>query len=582
MRASVAKGDLVCQVHGRAGKQARPGLRRAVGSPLLALLVPGALLSFSSPAAAAHTSPQSQRVLVPGLAYQPVWLAADPQGDVYVSATNNGTISEIRAGTDRSSTILWGLNGVTGLTVDRAGNLFFAAAGQVNEVPAGTTTPVPLNFQGLLYAVGVAVDNNGDVFAADSYGPGKVEELPAGSVTPIILPLSNPQPTSIATDAAGDLYVFEYGGHVAEIAAGSTTSQILPFTFGVDSAGTVDPAGNVFATDSYHQTVTEYAAGSWTPSVLPFGNQLSYPTTIAVDAKDDVFVPNAADQPLELTRGSSAPITLGPPALSMGPVAADSRGQAFFAAQQSTEDSNGNVTTTSVIDELSQHRRPTVRYTGGAAILGLAVDGSGNLYFVTGGSGVQVLMPGATTPTTLFGSSISGATSVAVDNAGDIFVVEGYYGPVEEIRAGTPEPTTLPFPQLYGASGIAVDGAGDVFVTLNPATYLPSSVLELPTGSQSATTLAFPGLSGLSGVGADAAGDVVVASTGTGQIGYLAHGSTTPTVLPFTGLGGQSVGGPTGVAIDGNGDVFETDGALGLSELTGPLLAGPGIAQHYP
>jgi serine/threonine-protein kinase len=134
----------------------------------------------------------------------------------------------------------------------------------------------------------------------------------------------------------------------------------------------------------------------------------------------------------------------------------------------------------------------------------------------------------------------------------------------------------LPFPQLYGATGIAVDGAGDVFVSLNAASYLPSSVVELPAGSQSVTTLAFPGLSGFSGVATDAAGDVVVASGGTGQIGYVAHGSTTPTVLPFTGLGGPGVGGPSGVAIDGHGDVFETDGALGLSELPGPL---PGAAH---
>jgi streptogramin lyase len=542
-----------------------PALIGRLAAPLLAVVVSVAAFGFGAPAAMARAWPRSQRVLVPGLPYQPVWVAADRRGDVYISSDGDDTISEIRAGTDKTSTILWGLKGVAGLTVDRAGNIFFATGGGVDELRAGTSTPVPV-IQGLNEAIGVAVDSRGDVFAADFYGAGKVEELKRGSVNPITLPLTNPQPMSIATDAAGNLYVFEYSGHIAEIAAGSTTPQILPFTFGVDSGGTVDAAGNIFATNSFECTVTEYAAGSWTPTALPFGNDGCDQTSIAVDARDDVFAPDGGlYEALELRHGSAGPIGLGS-ALSIGPVATDSMGDAFFAAQQLTSDSSGNTTSAWLIEEISRHGHETVRYTGPDQVFGLAVDRSGNLYFVTDGSGVQVLAPGATAPTTLFGSSISGATAVAVDNAGDIFVVEGYYGPVVEIKAGTTEPLTLPFPQLYGAQDIAVDAAGDVFVSLNAASYEPSSILELPAGSQSVTTLPVPGLSGIEGIATDPAGDLVIASTGTNQIGYLAHGSVTPVILPFTGLIS-----PESVAIDGHGDVFETDFALGLSELTGPL-----------
>ena len=52
----------------------------------------------------------------------------------------------------------------------------------------------------------------------------------------------------------------------------------------------------------------------------------------------------------------------------------------------------------------------------------------------------------------------------------------------------------------------------------------------------------------------DTAGDVYVTDGGNKQVLKLAAGSSTPTVLPFTGLNG-----PGGVAVDTAGNVYVLD-----------------------
>ena len=52
----------------------------------------------------------------------------------------------------------------------------------------------------------------------------------------------------------------------------------------------------------------------------------------------------------------------------------------------------------------------------------------------------------------------------------------------------------------------------------------------------------------------DTAGDVYVADTGNNRVLKLAAGSSTQTVLPFTGLHD-----PDGVAVDTAGDVYVAD-----------------------
>ncbi len=109
----------------------------------------------------------------------------------------------------------------------------------------------------------------------------------------------------------------------------------------------------------------------------------------------------------------------------------------------------------------------------------------------------------------------------------------------------------LPFtPGLHTPGGVALDTAGDVYV----ADTGNNRVVKLAAGSSTQTVLPFTGLQNPDGVAVDTAGDVYVADMQSDKVLMLAAGSSTQTVLPFTGLTG-----PTSVAVDTAGDVYVTE-----------------------
>lgn len=118
----------------------------------------------------------------------------------------------------------------------------------------------------------------------------------------------------------------------------------------------------------------------------------------------------------------------------------------------------------------------------------------------------------------------------------------------------------LPFGGLNTPHGVAVDAAGNVYVADTGA----NRVLKLAAGSSTQTVLPFSGLNfsvegvnfstGTAGVAVDAAGTVYVTDTGNNRVLKLAADSPTQTVLPFTGLNY-----PFSVAVDAAADVYVAD-----------------------
>jgi hypothetical protein len=243
--------------------------------------------------------------------------------------------------------------------------------------------------------------------------------------------------------------------------------------------------------------------------------------------------------------------------------------------------------------------------------LGVAVDSAGNAYVADmSNNRVRKIAPGGST-TTLAGNGLvgfsdgtGGATGttkfqspvgVAVDNAGYVYVADrdnnrirkvapdgstttlagnGTYGGFD----GTGGPTgTTTFRNPYG---VAVDGAGNVYV----AGYADNRIRKVaPDGST--TTLAGNGTAGFvdgtggiggttefnfpTGVAIDGAGNVYVADGSNNRIRKVAPSGST-TTLAGNGTAGFSdgTGGPTGtaefysplgVAVDGAGNVYVAD-----------------------
>ena len=147
----------------------------------------------------------------------PQGLAIDGAGNLYVADTGISGVVKIPWGCivtssstcQQTVTNPLGLSGQFGVSVDAQGDVFISAYNQgvVVEVPVngGTQTPV---YSGTT-PIGTAVDAAGDLFVADS-GAREIVKVPAGCTSSSCYQTigSNwSSPESVSLDAAGDLYV---------------------------------------------------------------------------------------------------------------------------------------------------------------------------------------------------------------------------------------------------------------------------------------------------------------------------------------------------------------------------------------
>ena len=147
---------------------------------------------------------------------------------------------------------------------------------------------------------------------------------------------------------------------------------------------------------------------------------------------------------------------------------------------------------------------------------------------------------------------IAGAAALLLVSA---IGVTGYLGTRPSSASSKPVSgqTVLPFNGIdfrLSPGGVALDKAGDVFVT---SEGMYGRVVELPAGSSTPTVLPFSGLYQPQGLAVDNAGAVYVADFNN-RVVKLAAGSNNQTVLPFTGLNY-----PEGVTVDGQGNVYVAD-----------------------
>lgn len=204
--------------------------------------------------------------------------------------------------------------------------------------------------------------------------------------------------------------------------------------------------------------------------------------------------------------------------------------------------------------------------------LGASADAYGAptaLVKLPAGGGPQVSVPLGT---------LTQAYAMAVDGAGDLFLVDANYQ-VVELPAGGGAQITLPITGLSTSNpaiNLAVDSAGNLFVTTGgPASGgLHGAVLELPAGSASQIALPFSGLDYPTHVAVDNAGDVFVSETPAAQnyagvVLELTHSGTQKTVIPASLTATNTVDQIGGVAVDELGDLFASDydGFTGIGQL---------------
>jgi sugar lactone lactonase YvrE len=240
----------------------------------------------------------------------PTGLCLDANGNIYIADNNNNQIRMISAGnvtTVAGSDSIGAMDGIganayffgpTGIACDAGGNLYVTDAGnnlirkvipstgQVSTV-AGNANPGFSN--GALLSAsfnnpgGIAIDGSGNLFVADLLN-NMIREVNLGTqqVTTIAgnkdttADRNGPDstalfyyPTSVATDASGNIYVAEYVTNIIrKISANGTVSTFAGSGKAglVDSTGTaaefngpsglaIDKAGNLYVADTYNNAI---------------------------------------------------------------------------------------------------------------------------------------------------------------------------------------------------------------------------------------------------------------------------------------------------------------------------------------
>ncbi|MFI5136460.1 MAG: NHL repeat-containing protein [Sphingobacteriales bacterium] len=283
----------------------------------------------------------------------PAGIAIDAAGNLYVADYGNNLIRKITparvvstlAGSGYEGKIdatgnLASFNGPTGIAADAAGNLFVAdagnnrirkitAAGAVTTV-AGSDSTGALNGAGINATFfgpkGLTVDASDNVYVADAgndlirkiNSAGTVSTFAANvsSSTGTLAPNSFNNPTGVALDGTGNIYVANYlsnnillvnpSGNVSLFAGadtlfGAKNGPANSATFYFPNSVAVDGTGNIYVSDGVNNlirkitpggAVSTLAGSGFAGAVDSTGTAASFngPAGLAVDAAGNVYV----------------------------------------------------------------------------------------------------------------------------------------------------------------------------------------------------------------------------------------------------------------------------------------------------
>ena len=402
---------------------------------------------------------------------------------------------------------------------------------------------------------GVAVDGAGSVYVADTMNYTIRKITPAGAVTTLAGAVGQSGgadgaggaarfngPMGVAVDGAGNVYVAD--------TSNSTIRKITPEGVVTTLAGAAEQEGSADG------------AGSAARFNLPWG--------VAADGAGNVYVADARNSTIRKVTPEGVVTTLAGAAGQIG--SADGTGGAarFDGAEHVAVDSAGNVYVGEQLNETIRKITPegVVTTLAGAAGQPGSVDGTGSA------------------------ARFAGPSGVAVDNAGNVYVADGFNGTIRKVTpagvvttlAGTAgqlgdQDGSGGAAQFQPPTGMAVDGAGYVYVadTYNDTIrkITPAGVVSTlagagsPSGSSDGTGSAARFFDP-EGVAVDQGGNVYVADTENFTIRKIAPGGVVATLAGTAGQSGSADGTgiaarfeyPTGVAVDSAGNVYVADSEI--------------------
>ena len=502
----------------------------------------------------------------------PTGLAVDSAGNVYLADANNLRIRKVSGGVistfagtglpafsgDGGPPLQASFNGLAAMALDSAGNLYVAdffnqavrkISGGIVTTVAGTGTlgyngdNIPATTAQLAGPSGIALDSAGNIYIADGYN-NRVRKVSGGIITTVAgngtagfsgdklsaTLATLRQPSDVALDSAGNLYIVDSGNNRIRMVANGTITTT---------------AGNGTA------AFTGDGSSAATAGLVA-------PQRLAFDAADNLYlvdgprVRQIAHGVIRTIAGGGAPLGENGPATSAQ----------LLSPQGIAVDSAGNV---------------YIADSGTARVL--AVSG-GTLQKLAGATS-----QGLNTDTgPAINSQLTAPSGIAVDSAGAVYVTDGVNLRVRRISGGVISAfagggSTLGDggpavkAQLSAPQGLAADAAGNVYIAdLNRVRVVASGVISTAAGNGSVGYQGDGGVptaarvSSVSGV-AVAAGNLFIADTGNNRVRLVSSGLISTAAgngtYGATGSGAAAtsatLASPTAVAADPSGDFYLTD-----------------------
>jgi len=155
---------------------------------------------------------------------------------------------------------------------------------------------------------GMAVDAAGDLFVAD-YGNSEIFEFPVGGGFAVLIGSGFTNPSDVKVDAAGNVYVADGGGtSVYKIPAAGGTPIVLGSSFNGPFGIAVDVAGNVYVSDANNGLYKIPVNGG---SLVTLLTGLNNPNGILVDYSGNIFVTDSGNGVVrEIPAGGGSPVAL--------------------------------------------------------------------------------------------------------------------------------------------------------------------------------------------------------------------------------------------------------------------------------
>jgi sugar lactone lactonase YvrE len=361
-------------------------------------------------------------------------------------------------------------------------------------IPGGTACTVNVNFSPLapglrMGAVELYNAAGSLIVTAPVYGIGQAPEAAfgPGAQTTVGNGLANPY--SIAVDAAGDIFIADWGdGRVVKIPAGGGVQTTIASGLNYLEGVAVDGAGNVYTAEIDDNLVLEIPAGGGPP--ITVGSGLNRPAGVAVDGAGNVFIADYFNnRVVEVPAGGGAQTTVGSGLNLPQGVAVDELGDVIIA------DSGNNR----IVKVTPGGAQTTLPFTGLDDPIGVASDAAGDVFvtnywissvFELTPSGVQTLVPA-----TGLGGNVLG---VGLDQSGDIFIADFDNNRVVELNRSQTPALSFALTNVGSASTdspqlVSIQNIGNQTLAGSVGATSTTSFSENPAGSTCGTFALVPG-----------------------------------------------------------------------------------------